>query len=149
MENLLTNPLWIIFCVFLTAFIISKLLYKYWKQKTENSKEKIDEVKKDLNEIEEELEQSKRIKTMVELEKLVIKNNQKKWVLIIAEYRNKLYIVDEMQCLGEGKIYPTKFKNFDFAPDSEHIKSVDMVVFDSEDDFNSYQDFMRLMGENI
>ncbi|WP_064967634.1 hypothetical protein [Tenacibaculum ovolyticum] len=63
-------------------------------------------------------------------------HTQKKWLLITAEYRGDLYVVDEMQCLGSGAIYPTSFKNFNFSPDSDHVTNINMKCCESKEEFD-------------
>lgn len=61
--------------------------------------------------------------------------SQEKWLLITAEYRGDLYVVEELNCLGSGAIYPTRFKGVGFSPDKEHVNNISMKVFDSKEAF--------------
>jgi len=41
-----------------------------------------------------------------------------------AFYRFEWYNVEELKITKSGKIHPTKFIDYDFIPDSEHVKCV-------------------------
>lgn len=63
-------------------------------------------------------------------------HTQKKWILITVKFRGDLYVVEELNCLGSGAIYPTRFKGDDkFSPDSDHVTNIEMKVFGSEEEF--------------
>lgn len=76
------------------------------------------------------------------VEKIDVKrnNNQKKWIVIMAEYNQELYLVEKVN-LHLGDITPTKFKGFDFIPNEDLIEDVSMVIHDNIEDYESYINF--------